>query len=55
MVKKWIDAGLITDREDIPKELYKYDSMMKEKPNWNKKEVGENKKRKINKKFKYRK
>lgn len=36
MVKKWIDAGLIADREDIPKELYKYDNLMKEKPNWNK-------------------
>ena len=54
MTKKWYDAGLITDREDIPKELYKYDSMMKEKPNWNKKEVGENKKRKNKKKFKYK-
>ena len=53
MVKKWIDAGVIADREDIPNELYKYDSMMKEKPNFDKsKEI---KKRKDKKKFKYRK
>ena len=52
MVKKWIDAGVIADREDIPNELYKYDSMMKKKPNFDKsKEI---KKRKDKKKFKYK-
>ena len=33
MVKKWIDAGVRSDREDIPKELQKDSSMMKSAPN----------------------
>lgn len=53
MVKKWIDAGLIADADLVPKKLWEYEDEMKKKPNFDKsKEV---KKRKINKKFKYKK
>lgn len=36
MVKKWIDANKIADVTDIPETLYRYDDLMKEKPNFNK-------------------
>lgn len=40
MVKKWIDASMIADREDIPNTLFKYDDLMREKPNWSKNSNG---------------
>ena len=53
MVKKWIDANLIADADLVPKKLRGYEDELKEERNVDKsKEV---KKRKINKKFKYKK
>ena len=52
MAKKWIDANLIADADLVPRDLWKYEDGMRKKPNFDKsKEV---KKRKINKKFKYK-
>ena len=36
MAKRWIDAGLIAERDEVPKNLFKYDDLMKEIPNHNK-------------------
>lgn len=36
MAKRWIDAGLIAERDEVPKSLFKYDDLMKEVPNHNK-------------------
>lgn len=38
MVKKWIDAGLIADSEYITEDLYMYDDLMKQIPNFDKSE-----------------
>lgn len=51
MAKKWIDAGLIADTDSVPKKLWEYEDEMKKKPNFDKSKV---KKRKVNKKFKYK-
>lgn len=40
MGKRWIDAGLIADRDEIPKELFEYEEIMREKPNFDKNEGG---------------
>ena len=52
-MKKYVDADkVINATTEVPKELWEYETLMKSKPNFDKsKEV---KKRKINKKFKYR-
>ena len=36
MAKRWIDAGLIAERDEVPKSLFKYDDLMKEVPNFDK-------------------
>lgn len=39
-MKKYVDANkVINATTDIPKELRKYDRMMREKPNWNKDKI----------------
>lgn len=34
---KWIDAGTIADRDEVPKKLWKYENIMKQIPKHNKK------------------
>jgi hypothetical protein len=29
---KWIDAGTIADRDEVPKKLWKYENIMKQIP-----------------------
>ena len=37
MVKKWIDANLVSEEDtEIKRESWQYESLMREKPNWNK-------------------
>lgn len=36
MAKKWIDANKIAEVTEIPENLYKYDDLMKEVPNFDK-------------------
>lgn len=38
MVKRWLDANLIADADYITKDLYMYDDLMKQIPNFNKNE-----------------
>lgn len=53
-MKKYVDADKVINATIyIPKELWEYESLMKKKPNFDKSK--EKKKRKINKKFKYKK
>lgn len=33
---KWIDAGTIADRDEVPKKLWKYENIMKQIPNFDK-------------------
>ena len=37
-MKKYIDIDKIINEKEIPKKLWKYEELMKEKPNWNKSE-----------------
>lgn len=34
-MKKWIDASIISESESLDERLWEYESLMKEKPNWN--------------------
>ena len=53
LMKKWIDANLITEYAEVQKDKWKYEDLMKQKPNFDK---GKEKvKRRNKKKFKYRK
>ena len=38
MAKKWIDAGVVADREELNEELWMYEEIMREIPNHNKTE-----------------
>ncbi|MDB2050478.1 hypothetical protein, partial [Clostridium perfringens] len=35
-MKRWIDAGLIAERDEVPNELYEFDDLMKSVPNFDK-------------------
>lgn len=53
-MKKYVDADkVINATSEVPKELWEYETLMKKKLNFDKSK--EAKKRKINKKFKYKK
>ena len=52
-MKKWIDASKIAEKSEVSWDLVKYESLMKQKPNFDKSK--ENNNRKDKKKFKYRK
>lgn len=52
-MKKWIDASLITDQAEVKKELWEYEKLMKQKPNFDKSK--ESKKKRNKQKFKYKK
>lgn len=53
MAKKWYDGNKIAEVTEIPEELFKYDDLMRQKPNFDKSK--KNKREKENKKkFKYR-
>lgn len=36
-MKKYIDIDKVISTSDMPEELWKYEELMREKPNWNKK------------------
>ena len=53
-MKKYVDADkVINSTSEVPKELWEYETLMKKKPNFDKSKEVE--KRKIYKKFKYKK
>lgn len=54
-MKIWIDANRITECAEVQRDKYMYEDLMREKPNWNKKEIKGNKKKSKNNKFKYKK
>ena len=35
-MKRWIDAGLIAERDEVPEDLWNFEEIMKQKPNFDK-------------------
>lgn len=52
-MKKWIDANLITEYAEVQKDKWKYEDLMKQKPNFDKDKEKVKRRNKV--KFKYKK